>query len=250
MLQKMPEQITETVQEFLFLDKRYAILGPIRLPIAVREEEHTFRWYGYAQVPADVELDVKWVVELSERQQTFSSFLVYGDFERHDLPAVRVHSVCQTGDVFGSLRCDCGPQLQRSLQKIVELGAGCLIYLTGQEGRGIGLLAKALTYKLQEGGADTFEANRLLGCPDDARDYEEAAAMLYFLREQRPVTLLTNNPRKLEELRRYGIATAVRGDHTVPASPHNRHYLRAKIASGHVVDEEKLERSISPQPNL
>lgn len=245
MLYNLPFYVTQTVQDFFYLNKRYVIVGPICLPIAIQEEEHVFRWYGFSPIPSDVELDVQWLVKLSENQQTFSSFLVYGDFEKDKLPAVRVHSVCQTGDVFGSLRCDCGPQLQFSLQKIVEMGAGMLIYLTQQEGRGIGLLAKALTYKLQEdGGFDTFEANRFLGCRDDLRDYEEAAAVLYYLRENRPISLLTNNLEKLDALRCFGISVVGREDHTVPATRHNYKYLQAKMTSGHVLNSEKLKQSI------
>jgi len=249
MFHNLPEQVADAVQVFSFQDQRYVFVGPIRLPVAVQGDEHVFRWYGFSRLPSDLEPDLQGLVKFSEQQQTFSSLLVYGDFEEQEMPAVRVHSVCQTGDVFGSLRCDCGPQLQRSLQKIVKRGVGALVYLAQQEGRGIGLLAKVMTYKLQEAGFDTFEANRMLGCQDDCRTYEEAAAGLAFLRESRPVTLLTNNPVKVEALREHGISVVVRDDHTVPASLHNYRYLQAKISSGHVVDVRKLAQSIASNLN-
>ena len=138
----------------------------------------------------------------------------------------RVHSECLTGDTLYSLKCDCGAQLEAGLKAIAEAGRGVLLYLR-QEGRGIGLVNKIRAYALQQAGADTVEANRLLGLPDDARDYAVAADMLRGLGVQR-VRLLTNNPAKVDALERLGIAVVERVPlHTQP-NPHNAGYLRTK----------------------
>lgn len=147
-------------------------------------------------------------------------------------PLVRLHSECLTGDVFGSLKCDCGPQLNAALRLMVEGGGGILLYLR-QEGRGIGLANKIRAYALQDRGLDTVEANKRLGFADDERDFALAAAMLRAL-GVREVRLLTNNPAKLAGLEGEGIK-ATRVPHRLPANPHNQHYLAVKRAkSGHL----------------
>ena len=138
----------------------------------------------------------------------------------------RLHSECLTGDTLYSLKCDCGAQLQAGLRAIAEAGRGVLLYLR-QEGRGIGLVNKIRAYALQQVGADTVEANRLLGLPDDARDYTVAAEMLGRLGVQR-VRLLTNNPAKVEALQRLGIEVAERVPLHTPPNPHNLGYLQTK----------------------
>jgi 3,4-dihydroxy 2-butanone 4-phosphate synthase/GTP cyclohydrolase II len=140
--------------------------------------------------------------------------------------AVRVHSECLTGDAFGSLRCDCGPQLRASLAEAARDG-GVVIYLRGHEGRGIGLLAKLNAYRLQDGGLDTVAANAVQGLPVDAREYGAAAAILADL-GLREVTLLTNNPAKVEGLRSCGIDVVARRPLEVGHSPHNVAYLATK----------------------
>lgn len=138
----------------------------------------------------------------------------------------RVHSECLTGDTLFSLKCDCGPQLQGGLRAIAAEGRGVLLYLR-QEGRGIGLVNKIRAYALQQAGADTVEANRLLGLPDDARDYAVAAALLDKL-GVRAVKLLTNNPAKVEALQALGIEVAERVPLRTPSNRHNRAYLQTK----------------------
>jgi GTP cyclohydrolase II len=148
-------------------------------------------------------------------------------------PLVRLHSECLTGDVFGSLKCDCGPQLREALRIIGGAGGGVLLYLR-QEGRGIGLANKLRAYALQDRGLDTVDANRRLGFADDERDYGHAAAMLGAL-GIREVRLLTNNPNKVAGLEAAGIAVAERVAHHMPANPHNADYLAAKRRkSGHL----------------
>jgi GTP cyclohydrolase II len=149
-------------------------------------------------------------------------------------PLVRLHSECLTGDVFGSLKCDCGPQLKEALRIIGEAGGGVLLYLR-QEGRGIGLANKLRAYALQDRGLDTVDANRRLGFADDERDYGHAAAMLRALGIDE-VRLLTNNPNKVAGLEAAGIAVAERVAHHMPANPHNADYLATKRKkSGHLI---------------
>ena len=146
---------------------------------------------------------------------------------------VRLHSECLTGDVFGSLKCDCGPQLKEALRLIGDAGGGVLLYLR-QEGRGIGLANKLRAYALQDRGLDTVEANRRLGFADDERDYAHAAAILRALGITK-VRLLTNNPAKVAGLEAAGIAVAERVPHHMPANPHNADYLATKRnKSGHL----------------
>ncbi|WP_380283869.1 bifunctional 3,4-dihydroxy-2-butanone-4-phosphate synthase/GTP cyclohydrolase II [Kitasatospora purpeofusca] len=140
---------------------------------------------------------------------------------------VRVHSECLTGDVLGSLRCDCGPQLQASLRKVAEAGRGVVLYLRGHEGRGIGLAHKLRAYELQERGRDTVDANLDLGLPADARDYSIGAQMLCDLGVS-SLTLLTNNPEKLTALTEHGLKVTGREPVEIPAGEHNARYLRTK----------------------
>ncbi len=160
---------------------------------------------------------------------------VHGDVcEAEDVP-VRLHSECLTGDAIGSLRCDCRDQLEAALKAIGQTDKGILLYLR-QEGRGIGFLNKIRAYGLQDHGYDTVEANLALGFRDDERDYAVAAHMLASL-TVRSVRLLTNNPRKTEQLERYGTRVAGRVPHVIPANEHNRFYLETKAArSGHFID--------------
>ena len=139
---------------------------------------------------------------------------------------VRVHSECLTGEAFGSLHCDCGEQLDQALARIARRGRGLVTYLR-QEGRGIGLVQKIRAYALQARGLDTFEANRALGFPDDARRYDAAAAVLSKL-GVRSVELLTNNPDKVAKLRSLGIDVRRRLAMPVSVNPHNARYLATK----------------------
>ncbi|UED82992.1 bifunctional 3,4-dihydroxy-2-butanone-4-phosphate synthase/GTP cyclohydrolase II [Streptomyces profundus] len=153
--------------------------------------------------------------------------LVNGDLGDGEDVLVRVHSECLTGDIFGSQRCDCGPQLATSLDRISAEGRGVVLYLRGHEGRGIGLLSKLRAYELQERGRDTLDANLELGLPADARDYAVGARILADL-GVRSLRLMTNNPDKAEALTRHGLR--VNGRLPLPISPgeHNLRYLRTK----------------------
>ena len=151
-----------------------------------------------------------------------------------DVP-MRLHSECLTGDALGSLRCDCRDQLEQALLRLSQMERGLLLYLR-QEGRGIGLLNKIRAYQLQDAGLDTVEANVALGFRDDERDYAIAAHMIASL-DVKSVHLMTNNPRKIQELRKHGVAVTGRISHVIPPNAHNRFYLETKATrSGHFID--------------
>jgi GTP cyclohydrolase II len=147
-----------------------------------------------------------------------------------DIPLVRLHSECLTGDSFGSLRCDCGPQLREALLKIHQRG-GALLYLR-QEGRGIGLYNKIDAYGLQDGGLDTFAANVELGFAEDPRDYAVAAQMLHATGLTR-IDLLSNNPKKAEQLRRHDIEVVHMIRTEAHVNPYNFRYIATKIHAAH-----------------
>ncbi len=164
--------------------------------------------------------------------------LVSGDVraDNGDDVLVRVHSECLTGDIFGSLRCDCGEQLSASLDLITEAGRGVLVYLRGQEGRGIGLVPKLKAYNLQDEGMDTVDANTAQGLPVDSREYSAAAQILRDLGVT-SVALLSNNPGKRLDLERHGIPVTRRVPVELPANPENEAYLRTKRdRMGHQID--------------
>lgn len=155
---------------------------------------------------------------------------VYLEVKRFDgtrVPYVRVHSGCLTGDVFGSLRCDCGMQLDAAIDLIAEAGSGGLLYLPSHEGRGIGLFDKLRSYELQEQGLDTYDANRELGYGDDMRDFTLATMALRLLGITR-VVLITNNPDKVAAMEAGGVEVVRRQPLLTPASAYNLRYLRAK----------------------
>jgi len=153
--------------------------------------------------------------------------LVRGDLGDGEEVLVRVHSECLTGDVFGSRRCDCGPQLDASLERVAREGRGVVLYVRGHEGRGIGLMHKLQAYQLQEAGHDTVDANTELGLPADARDYGTGAQILVDL-GVRSMRLLTNNPDKRAGLEGYGLTIVERVPLPVHATPENLRYLRTK----------------------
>jgi GTP cyclohydrolase II len=151
-------------------------------------------------------------------------------------PLVRVHSECMTGEVFGSLRCDCRPQLEGAMKNIAEQGRGAIVYMRGHEGRGIGLVQKLRAYAEQDAGADTIQANALLGLPIDARRYDAAACMLRALGVNR-IRLLTNNPLKVAALAEFGIEVVEREASLTAPGPENEKYLRTKRDQmGHLAD--------------
>ncbi len=161
--------------------------------------------------------------------------LVKGTWEKDEPVLVRMHSSCLTGDIFGSRRCDCGPQLHAAMEMVQREGKGVVVYMQ-QEGRGIGLLNKLKAYKLQEQGADTVEANLMLGFEMDARDYGVGAQILHDLGVRR-IRLLTNNPKKRAGLIGYGLEIVENVPIQMPSNPYNHQYLLTKkLKMGHELD--------------
>jgi 3,4-dihydroxy 2-butanone 4-phosphate synthase/GTP cyclohydrolase II len=153
--------------------------------------------------------------------------LVLGEIDPERPVLLRAHSECLTGDIFGSLRCDCGAQLHAAMDAIAEEGVGVVLYIRHQEGRGIGLLDKLHAYNLQDLGLDTVEANEALGHPADKRDYGIGSQILYDL-GVRKIRLLTNNPKKIYGLEGFGLEVVERVPIRIPSNPHNERYLNTK----------------------
>ena len=195
-------------------------------------------------VPADARLPTKhgeFRIRVFHDEETGFDHvaLTLGDMNGPDSVLVRLHSECLTGDAFSSARCDCGPQLDAALKTIQEHGWGCLLYLR-QEGRGIGLHAKIQAYNLQDQGADTLDANLMLGHPVDARDYRIAADMLRAVGIT-DVCLLTNNPDKVSSLQDLGITVSRRMPLIVGVGDENRLYLETKATRmGHEISQHEL----------
>ena len=211
---------------------------------SIRTDVNVPRVYELGEVPADARLPTdygEFRIRVFHEEETGLDHvaLLLGDMLGPDPVLVRVHSECLTGDAFGSLRCDCGAQLESALKKIQEIGWGCLVYLR-QEGRGIGLHAKIQAYNLQDLGVDTMDANLMLGHPADARDYGIASEILSSVGIDR-VNLMTNNPDKVEQLSENGINVVERMPLVVGVGEGNLDYLSTKAEKmGHEIGEEFL----------
>ena len=195
---------------------------------SIRTDVNVPRVYELGEVPADARLPTdygEFRIRVFHEEETGLDHvaLLLGDMLGPDPVLVRVHSECLTGDAFGSLRCDCGAQLESALKKIQEIGWGCLVYLR-QEGRGIGLHAKIQAYNLQDLGVDTMDANLMLGHPADARDYGIASEILSSVGIDR-VNLMTNNPDKVEQISENGINVVERMPLVVGVGEGNLDYL-------------------------
>ena len=211
-----------------------------------RDKDHDCSGFGAARICVKIEA----VAELPSRFGKFHIVafsnnrdgkehvaMVHGDVMGADDVPTRLHSECLTGDVMGSLRCDCRDQLEVGLRELGAMPRGLLLYLR-QEGRGIGLINKVRAYALQDRGLDTVDANIALGFRDDERDYATAAHMLKSLNVT-SVRLMTNNPDKVRQLQQHGIRVSDRIPHVMPSNPHNRFYLQTKASrSGHYIDFE------------
>ena len=233
--------------------KAISVLGPIPLPLERRGRDYRVDWYAAVR-----HTELSKVQGLADElratngQGSFAilassmavnSLLVVGDRESWGNPLVRVHSSCLTGDVFGSKRCECGPQFVAALDRIAnDPAGGMLIYMSGHEGRGIGLWAKAATYLLQDAGENTYQANRSLGLPDDSRDFSDAAALIKHFHGDRPFRLLTNNPKKINDLNALGLGHITRVKHVIGVDDANRDYLSAKRDWGHDLEDDDLAK--------
>lgn len=229
-----------------------SILGPIPLPLDRDAVNITVQWYASVR-HTELSRATQLADSLRERKgpesfamladsMAVNSVLVIGEPGNWSNPLVRVHSSCLTGDVFGSQRCECGPQFVAALQRISEdPQGGLIVYMSGHEGRGIGLWAKAATYLLQDAGENTYEANRSLGLPDDSRDFSDAGSLLKYFVGDAPFRLLTNNPKKVADLNAMGLGKITREKHVIGVAPSNRNYLAAKRKWGHELDERDLD---------
>lgn len=234
---------TEATAPFLTL------LGPIPLPVIVGDDEVLLSWYAFVRrVELGNVLSVAGQAQqgngeafrqLLQSSMSVSSALIFPNFGAAAEPLVRIHSCCMTGDVFGSQRCECGPQLQGAYEQIhAEDDAGAVIYLSSHEGRGIGLWAKAITYLLQDDGQDTYQANVSLGLPEDSRDFTDAGVVLAYLLEGRPMRLLSNNLLKREHVESVGVRVSEIVPLVAGVCAHNQRYLRSKREKGHLLPGE------------
>jgi GTP cyclohydrolase II len=229
-----------------------SILGPIPLPVAFGAERYHAEWYACVRNTQLSQVEhLAETLRAQKAQESFAtlatsmavnSVLLIGNRDAWREPLVRVHSSCLTGDVFGSERCECGPQLQSAIRLInADAQGGLLVYMSGHEGRGIGLWAKAATYLLQDGGEDTYQANRSLGLPDDSRDFSDAASLIKYFRGAGPFRLLTNNPKKIDDLAAAGLHDITPVKHVFGVSDWNKGYLAAKRDWGHKLGDEDIE---------
>ncbi|MEO0579698.1 MAG: GTP cyclohydrolase II, partial [Pseudomonadota bacterium] len=208
------------------------VIGPIPLPIVVDGQRVFFDWYAAVR-HTELRRVESLAHELTEQgaprlfasltsSMAVNSVLI----SRHQSPGddcvVRVHSSCLTGDVFGSARCECGPQLAAALSRVLaDPAGGMVVYMAGHEGRGIGLWAKAATYLLQDAGENTYQANESVGLPVDSRDFSDAAALLLYFLGNRPFRLLTNNPKKIDDLNAAGLTKITPVKHVIGVGADN-----------------------------
>ena len=244
-------QTVEILDQVPADDVHTNILGPIPMPIHLGEVHTQAQWY--ATVRAE---ELSSVLQLADdlrdkddspefaklvTAMTVNSVLVFGEPSTSSKPMVRVHSNCLTGDVFGSERCECGPQLERAAERIsAHPGGGLLVYMAGHEGRGIGLWAKAATYLLQDDGEDTYQANESLGLPIDSRDFSDAASLIKHFLGNNPFQLLTNNPKKIAALQAAGLDQFKAEKHVAGVTETNRRYLKAKKDWGHTLGPDDI----------
>ena len=223
-----------------------SMVGPVPLPMMVAGKEEIFSWYAFTR-----RSELRQIYEVADRVKekglkdlwpligsymAVNSLLLYGPFSSASHPLVRIHSSCLTSDVLGSRRCECGPQLHRAREMIVEEGCGAILYMASHEGRGIGLWAKAVTYLLQDMGQDTYQANESLGLPADSRDFSEAGVVLRALRPDGDgIRLLSNNTLKKQHLEKVGVSVVRMEPLVCGITDHNRLYLLSKREHGHLI---------------
>lgn len=225
-----------------------SVLGPVTIPRIIDGEEVPLEWYPFVrrlelsqvlEAAKDVtDGESEAFRELLQTNMSVNSVFALPGFREQQNPLVRIHSCCLTGDIFGSMRCDCGPQLSAAFSQMKQDGGGAVVYMSGHEGRGIGLWAKAITYLLQDAGQDTFEANVSLGLPEDSRDFSDAAVILRYLLSGRSIRLLSNNPQKREHLEKGEQIVSEVVPLVSGLSEHNIRYIRSKRRKGHTLPDD------------
>jgi GTP cyclohydrolase II len=221
-----------------------SLLGPIPMPVTVSGAELKLHWYPFVR-----RVELRHVLEtanaisggdkeafrlLLQERMSVNSILMTPDFPEKEMPLVRIHSCCMTGDVFGSMRCECGPQLELAFESIAREG-GAVVYMSSHEGRGIGLWAKAITYLLQDEGQDTYQANISLGLPEDSRDFRDAAIVLRHMLQGKPIRLMSNNPLKQSQLEEAGQPVSQLLRHVIGVGKYNERYMKSKKEKGHQI---------------
>ncbi len=219
------------------LSKTWRVFAEETLEKALAQTGDKIMETARAKLPLDNAENSEIVTFRMQGDEAVHLALIIGEAKNGEIPLVRVHSSCVTGDLLGSLRCDCGDQLKLALAAIKKAGYGILLYLN-QEGRGIGITNKIRAYELQEQGMDTYEANHALGFASDERDFAVAASILKSLGISK-IKLLSNNPHKVTELRKHGITISKRESLIAKAGKHNRAYITAKAQkAGHLFTKD------------
>ncbi|NKB75882.1 MAG: GTP cyclohydrolase II RibA [Gammaproteobacteria bacterium] len=253
-LTRIDQKGNEIPESTLIGDENTSIrlLGPIPLPLSVNGKHYHAQWYAAVRNTEIGKVETLANDLLQEGGQNLfatlatpmavNSVLVFGEPTKSDNPLIRVHSNCLTGDVFGSQRCECGPQLDLAIERIGnEESGGLVVYMAGHEGRGIGLWAKAATYLLQDSGENTYQANESLGLPVDSRDFSDAASLILRFIGDRPFRLMTNNPKKVGDLSAHGLHSISIEKHVTGVTTSNLSYLNAKKKRGHKLVDADLE---------
>lgn len=213
-------------------DKYLYMYGPVYFPLSLDFNEiKIFNWYVWKSGDKEISGEEFLDIYGEDNGVNCDSVLIHGDIRSKDF-MVRIHSGCITGDVFRSAKCDCGFQLNAALNQIVANGAGMIIYVSLQEGRGIGLYAKAICNKLQEQGMDTYIANNCLGFDDDKRNFDEAVTIIKYFRKDEPIVLMTNNPYKINWLLKNKIEISRIQNIVTKINVENKSYLLAKKLRG------------------
>lgn len=236
LLARLPSRDAEKVQRLC--DENNIMLVESRdIDSYMTAAAHSLRIAARARVPLRVAPDAEVAVFRAELGGDEHFAVIVGDPDKVEAPLVRLHSQCVTGDVLGSLKCDCGEQLEGALEMMAKAGGGILVYLA-QEGRDIGLLNKMRAYALQDRGLDTIDANHALGFEMDERYFLPACRILQELGVKR-VRLITNNPDKIAQVEAGGLAVAERVPMAPPSNPHNHHYIETKrVRAGHMTRED------------
>lgn len=184
------------------------LFGPVKFPLFVNENlKSTFKWYVWNVSETSLEFEqLLHSLKKMGGDRNYNTILTYGDFENSKNPLVRVHSCCFTGDVLYSSRCDCGKQLEKAIELIVENKSGAIAYLSNHEGRGIGLFAKAITHQIQDVYKfDTYESCNIINFGEEERTFEDLGTIINYFRNDKGVNLLSNNPEKINQLIKSGV---------------------------------------------
>lgn len=203
------EELKKSLVELKMENGKFVqLFGPVRFPLSIEaNSKQNFNWYVWNETKKHLDFtELLDFLKDNGANKNYNSFLTYGDFANSDNPLVRVHSCCFTGDIMYSTRCDCGQQIKKSIELIVNNGSGAIAYLSNHEGRGIGLYAKAITHQIQDKfKLDTFESCNVINFEGERRTFEDLGIIINYLRDCKGITLLSNNPEKINGLVKDGV---------------------------------------------